>query len=422
MRRLSAMAALWRVETCSAACAASLGLLFVTVWFSVLLHELAAAVSWLAVIGGWLAGRDGDRQARWAAPPPGLWAPLVLFFAGSGLSVAFGVAPLRGIRLLLSELLPVGLALAAASLARPAVAWRVVTLFLRAAAVAGAWSIYQLVFQFHGVVDFDHRAHGFWHPGAFVSYGNVMAMTFGLVLGLGFWATRPPALALASGGFAAIGMGLSYTRASWLASGALLFAVSAWRRAVRLLVVLVTVIGLALALPGSDDSHQFAARLRSSFDPHAEKNIDRLVRYRVGGEVVHDYPLLGTGPAGLSEIYPKYARPGAMDNWHLHNTYLQLLAERGPLGLGAWLLLVAWAMVHAFRATRRLEPMRRGLAAGVGLLLAAMLLLGFFNYLWEDWRVRSLTLAFLGLAWSPVVTVQTTQRVIAKPEEEQTGS
>lgn len=75
-------------------------------------------------------------------------------------------------------------------------------------------------------------------------------------------------------------------------------------------------------------------------------------------------------------------------------------------------------MVHAFRSAGRVEPERKGLAVGVGLLLAAMLFLGVFNYLWEDWRVRSLILAFLGLAWSPAVTGSEKQ---AQPMREVAG-
>ena len=61
-------------------------------------------------------------------------------------------------------------------------------------------------------------------------------------------------------------------------------------------------------------------------------------------------------------------------------------------------------MVHTFRSAVCLAPDRKGLAIGVGLFLTAMLLVAIFNNVWEDWRIRSLTLAFLGLAWSPAVT------------------
>ncbi len=384
---------------------ATLAFLFITVFFSVFLQQMAAALGWVSAVA-WRRTGGKNEAAQWRLVPVGLMFPLGLFLLASGLSALFSVAPGTGLRIIGKELLAMGLAVAGIGVFRVAQAKLVANIFLGGAAVAAGWSIYQFVFEFGGVIDFGHRAHGFWHPFAFVSYGIVLAMAFALALGLGFWgAGRARAGALVSGALAVIGMVMSYTRASWLVSVALVTVVSLWRRAVVPLMAIVALAGaVLLLLPATDDSRQFAARTRSSFDPAASANVDRLVRYRIGAAVIRDYPLLGVGPGALKVVYPKYALPGAMDNWHLHNVYLQLLAERGPLGLGAWLLAMVWGIVHAFRCASHLESDRRGLAIGIGLLLAAMLLLGVFNYVWEDWRTRSLTLAFLGLAWSPAVT------------------
>lgn len=383
---------------------AVLALFFVTVFFSVFLQQVAAALGWASALVVRRTGGECE-AARQGPAPAGLVLPLGLFLLASGLSALFSVAPGEGWRVIGKELLAVGLASAGAGVVRVAHAKLVASIFLGAAAIAGAWSIYEFIFEFGGVIDFDHRAHGFWHPFAFISYGVVLTMALALALGRGFWgAGRARLTALASGVPAGIGIVLSYTRASWLVSAALVTIVSLWRRAVIPLIAIVALGGAVLVLPAADDSREFVARARSSFDPGAVANVDRVVRYRVGVAVIHDYPLLGTGPGALKVVYPKYALPGAMENWHLHNVYLQLLAERGPFGLGAWLLAMVWGMGHAIRSSTRLGPDRKGLAIGVGLVLAAVLLLGIFNYLWEDWRIRSLTLAFLGLAWSPAVT------------------
>jgi O-antigen ligase len=384
--------------------AASLYALFVTVFFSVTLQNLAAALAWLSALARVHAGRRaGDGPAR-AAFPLGLIGPLAVFFGASALSAALGVAPLPGLRILGSEVLSAGVALAAAAIPTLRRARRLATVFLCAASVAGAWSIYQLVFEFGRSVDFGHRAHGFWHRTAFFSYANVLAMAFALALGFFFWGrSRERVLGVASGALAVLGMVLSYTRSSWLVSAALVAGASVARRAVVPLAGMALVAAAVLLLPASDDSREIIARARSSFDPAAATNVDRLARYRAGAAIVRDYPLLGTGPGGVVLLYPAYAQPGATEAWHLHNTYLQLLAERGPLATAAWLVAMIWGVGQALRVSRRVGADGRGLAMGLGLALTAVLLLGAFNYHWEDWRVRSITLALLGLAWSPAL-------------------
>jgi O-antigen ligase len=377
----------------------ALVVLFVTVFFSIALQQVAAVLGWVSALAG---GAAHDRDGRVPAPK-GLVIPLALLVAVSTLSACFSVAPVQGWRILATEILAMGLAVAGARVVSGAQARAAVTSFLVMAAAAGAWSIYQFAFEFEGVIDFGHRAHGFWHAGAFVSYGNVLAMAFALALGVGLWGRQARRLACVSAAMAVVGMGMSYTRASWLASAAVVAVASIWRRAVGAFVVLVLLAGAILVLPAHKDSQELLARARSVFDLTAGSNLDRIVRYRIGAAVISDYPLLGTGPGGLKVVYPRYAQPGARDNWHLHNTYLQLLAERGPLGLGAWLLAIVWGIVRAFRTAARGEPGRGDVAAGIGLLLTALLFVAIFNYVWEDWRVRSLGLAFLGLAWSPAI-------------------
>jgi O-antigen ligase len=384
--------------------AASLYALFVTVFFSVTLQNLSAALAWCSALARLRAGRRaGDGPVR-AAFPLGLVGPLAVFFGASALSAGLGVAPLPALRTLGSELLTAGVALAAATIPTLRRARRLAAVFLCAASVAGAWSVYQVVFEFGRAVDFGHRAHGFWDRTAFFSYANVLAIAFALALGFFYWGrSRERALGLASGALAALGMVLSYTRSSWLVSAALVAGASVARRAIVPLAGIALVAAAVLLLPASDDSREIIARARSSFDPAAATNVDRLARYRAGVAIVRDYPLLGTGPGGVALIYPAYTRPGATEAWHLHNTYLQLLAERGPLATAAWLVTMIWGVGEALRASRRLGADGRGLAVGLGLALAAMLLLGAFNYHWEDWRVRSITLALLGLAWSPAL-------------------
>ncbi len=383
---------------------ATIGLivLFVTVFFSVFLQQIGAVLGWVTLA---LAARDGSLTTIGAdGRGRGLFLPLAVFLGMSAVSAAFGEVPAAGWRIVGKETFAIGfvlLGLAPVAVGQVRVA---VWAFLAMSAIAGAWSIYQVVFDYGGVFNYHLRTHGFWHRDAFISYANALAMTFALVLGLWFWGRSSlRRLGAVAAVFSIVGMVTSYTRASWLVAGAVLTAVSLVRRAIVPLAVVGVLLAAVIVLPADDYLTDLAGRARSSFDFAATTNVDRVVRYRVGLAIVEDYPVLGTGPAGVLAIYPKYALPGALDVWHLHNTFLQLLAERGPVGLVAWIWLVAAAIVRAFRVGSRGSAETAGVAMGIGLLLCSVLLLGIFNYLWEDWRMRSVMLAFIGLAWSPAL-------------------
>jgi O-antigen ligase len=110
-----------------------------------------------------------------------------------------------------------------------------------------------------------------------------------------------------------------------------------------------------------------------------------LVAWRMSG----DHPITGVGLDGFTVHSGEYVRrPGSMsyvdlvvDRPHVaHNTYLEMLAESGVVGLGLTLALAAIAMSSALSAARRFERagdrglavLARGVvAADAGLLTAA---------------------------------------------------
>ncbi|HEY8367933.1 MAG TPA: hypothetical protein VIM86_01315, partial [Thermodesulfobacteriota bacterium] len=95
-------------------CAAVLGLLVVTVFFSVALEIVAAAAAWGVVLGAAVSRADA-REAPWR-PPTLLLVPLAAFAAVSALSAAAGSEPGRGLHVVAREVLSMGVAFAAARL------------------------------------------------------------------------------------------------------------------------------------------------------------------------------------------------------------------------------------------------------------------------------------------------------------------
>jgi len=119
---------------------------------------------------------------------------------------------------------------------------------------------------------------------------------------------------------------LTFTRSIWIGWISAIFAVLLFTRpkmlawAAPALVLFITFMPLSLF-----------GRMISIFDTRQESNLDRIRMAEAGVEIIRDYPLLGVGPANVKEIYPLYRRHDAprFRIPHLHNTILQIWAERG---------------------------------------------------------------------------------------------
>ena len=83
--------------------------------------------------------------------------------------------------------------------------------------------------------------------------------------------------------------------------------------------------------------------------------------------------------------------------WHMDNLYLELLIERGLLGLAALAALAVWALAMASQGVARQNP----LALIVGIALSATLLIGVVISVIEISRVS--TMLWLLLVVSPLI-------------------
>jgi hypothetical protein len=171
----------------------------------------------------------------------------------------------------------------------------------------------------------------------------------------------------------------TYVRGAWLGFGAGMVAVIALAQRGRALVALALIglVGLALVGPG-----QLQQRLRSMTDPQEATIKERVYMWRSGGAMLQERPLLGVGPGGVKHEYPRFAVPEAVKQrtGHLHNTPLQILVERGLIGLTAWLWIWVAFYVRAGGLLFRLGPERResralivgSLAAITGFLVSGL--------------------------------------------------
>ncbi len=99
-------------------------------------------------------------------------------------------------------------------------------------------------------------------------------------------------------------------------------------------------------------------------------------------DLIHDYPVLGTGPGTFPYVYEKYLKKKIRDTY-AHNEYLQLMSEWGMVSF----LLILWMMIVIFKESIKCyltAPSRtlRSLVLGImgGLIAISIHCLVDFNF------------------------------------------
>jgi O-antigen ligase len=149
--------------------------------------------------------------------------------------------------------------------------------------------------------------------------------------------------------------------------------------------------------------------------------------WQIGWRMTQANPVTGVGAGNFKGSAVRYVlEPGALERTDLlidsprvaHNTYLQILAELGIIGLAMFLFIVGFSLKCAIRAVRELE--RRGdhdlelLARAILVATLGILAAGFFisaNYINQLWLLLALGPAMLAVA-----------RGVPEPEQEPAGS
>lgn len=248
--------------------------------------------------------------------------------------------------------------------------------------------------------DLEHRING---PASHVMTFSGMLLPLSLVMLVLWWHGRKwwQGVACCVTTFALL---LTFTRSVWLGWGVAVFALLIAMRpralvwATAALLFFISFAPLALF-----------SRMISVFDVRQESNLDRIRMVEAGIEIIRDYPLLGVGPANVKEVYPLYRKPDAprFRPPHLHNNIVQLWAERGILGLSAYIILIALFLRECAKAWR--GPNRKWAEVGVAVTVS-LTYAGLFEFNFGDTEVFYLMLnlyAFL------IVQMEQPPRLIA---------
>lgn len=345
----------------------------------------------IAVLTAPWTGRAGRARCRRLAP---VAAPLLLYVAALVMAILDSHDPARSLGALgeifsLATLVLAPLLLAGLRQARLAVDG-----ILWSSGVFAVWGLLQFVL---GYGDLDQRIRGpFSHWMTFA--GFLLLADFLLIARLTvradarrrwYWWALLSLLNVALVG--------SLTRGAWVALAVTLTALLAIK-APRLLPAYLPAGALFLLLAPAP----VVSRVVSIGDLHYPSNYDRLCMIEAGYQMVRQRPLFGVGPDMVDELYPYYRHPTSPRPRvpHLHNTFLQLAAERGLVSLAAYLWLMGAVLWRAYRGYRESMPADSGraeLLLGVILGLVAFHCAGLFEDNWGDTEVQRIVLLLASL-------------------------
>jgi putative inorganic carbon (hco3(-)) transporter len=182
---------------------------------------------------------------------------------------------------------------------------------------------------------------------------------------------------------------LTFTRSAWLGLvGGLVVLLAFLRFRWALAGFLLTVL-LLLFLPP-----QFKSRLYSSFDPTDTTTRGRLELVETGLRLIETSPWTGVGPR-LVQMTALEARGDEFPDevyQHLHNNLLQISAELGIPAALLWMALFLKLAFDFIRFRRSRDTLLRFLAVGGLGILAAIQLMGLFEYNFGDSEIVILLL------------------------------
>ncbi len=373
---------------------------------------LSISVSQIALAGlaAWLL------LARWAGRLPPLQLPLLgpiaAFAAWSVVTALASERPLEGLYTCKSLLNLAALFVIANALPDAASARRFATWLVLAVAAASVLALVQVAVC-PGPEATAHattlagkflrkctRARGFYS--IYMTLAGVLALTLTAALPrLARWPGEAWWLA-PSWIISATALALTYVRGAWIgfAAGAVTAVAGLGRRGLVVAVALVVLVpALLIGLPG------VGARLRTIGSTADDTTRDRLAMLEAGRRLVVEHPVMGIGPGQVKHAYARVAPAEAMrlSTSHLHNTPLQLLVERGVLGLATWLWIFVAFLVRGLALLRRLPAAAaadRALVLGSLAAIGAFLVGGLFEYNFGDTEVLLVALALMALPFA----------------------
>jgi O-antigen ligase len=166
-------------------------------------------------------------------------------------------------------------------------------------------------------------------------------------------------------------------------------------------------VGLMLCVAGLffTTNSAMSTRLQTITDPNVKSNHERLVMWQYAFDIFTEHPLLGVGLATLPTLpmSPEEEKklrddPATYAYGHVHNNFLQMLAENGIVGGMAFAYLYFCILKTAVRRMR--QPETRNWAMIAFLCTVAFLVHGFFDYTFTISTIMYSYWLIIGLAFA----------------------
>ena len=186
---------------------------------------------------------------------------------------------------------------------------------------------------------------------------------------------------------------LSLTRAMWVGIFVSLGLFIIYYKPKILYLAVPALLILILVLPGSVKS-----RIVSIFDMNNATNRDRLYMVTVGMNIFKDNPLTGVGPDNIKKIYDRYKPAEAeLSNPHLHNNFLNVLAERGILALLSLIAAFTVIIIQLIKKIKTGIGLEKTISVGVLFVFTGFLVAGMFEYNLGDSEIKFFLFYFLSI-------------------------
>jgi O-antigen ligase len=343
--------------------------------------------------------------------PPQLGWPLAAFGGWTLLATAFSSDPAAGLPQVRKLLVLLTVLVICNAFRSQSQLWHTIQAVVVAGGVAAGYGLVQFArdywrIQREGLPFYDsyvvHQITGFMSH--WMTFSGELMLILVLLASLLMFGDRSLSRpwGWSAAGMIALALLASFTRGIWLAvlSG-LTYLIYSYRKWIVLFIP-AGVLLLFLLSP-SWLQHRQASILQPAAD---SSSMSRIVMARTGLAMIAAHPIFGLGPERVSVEFPRYAPPETAlpAAWygHLHNTFLQIAAERGI----PCLIILLWIFLNVLRdgqrqaaqqADQRLRALGAAAVAGTTVLMVG----GLFEYNFGDSEVLMLYLfvASLPFAW-----------------------
>jgi O-antigen ligase len=144
------------------------------------------------------------------------------------------------------------------------------------------------------------------------------------------------------------------------------------------------------------------SRVLSIVDLHDKSNRDRIHMVYSGLRIFQDHPWTGVGSNNIEKVIAgnekRYRHPLAEKiNPHLHNNFLQILAERGIFALASFLLACLFIILQLLKLLKSRTGDWRAITAGALFVFIGFLVAGLFEYNFGDSEIKFLLFYFISL-------------------------